>query len=115
MRIACEITSEDIRQGVQDNCDRCPGARAINRALRALGIQRAALTASVMSSWFVLCDSQDALYFEAATPPRLRDFIIAFDRLKASAKPTKFALQIPKAKIEEWRGKPLAPARRPTK
>lgn len=85
----CNITARDIKLGKRNECDRCPGARAIKRATK--------LFPSVRKYQIELYPTEASKPNLAAArvarmPPALHTFISRFDAGK-SVKPMSFILE----------------------
>ncbi len=90
MYITIKVTKRDIAYGARDNCDRCPVARAIKRAVRVNDIEIFPLTLNLYD--------RDCSYATLAIPKVASTFIESFDggAIRRHLKPFSFRLNVPK-------------------
>lgn len=90
MIVQVQVTAEHIAKGVQEDCDRCPGALAIAQFVRP-GISVEIPSGCILIGRIVM-----------ARPRELSKFIHTFDRLgRFAVSPITFPLDIPAEYLRE--------------
>ncbi len=92
MRLNVRVTEEDIERGIAEDCERCPVALALNRAL-ADELTRANLQVSIDGGTILFC-SGATLVRTVCAPACVRDFIFDFDGGDYTG-PFEFTIRLP--------------------
>lgn len=82
MKLTVEVTQADIDNGVMKECDACPMAIAVYRALVSAYPEHAELIPHVESGMTHLFDRTDQLAFTAVNPEEVTQFIWDFDEFE---------------------------------
>ncbi len=90
MLVRIDVTENEIRDGVRENCLCCPAARAINRVLNPVRYH-VVVTEDRIS---IRGNSSGSILFQCETPEVVDEFICEFDG-DIEVEPFSFPLDIP--------------------
>lgn len=82
MKLTVEVVQADIDNGIRGECESCPVAIAVYRALVAAHPEHAELIPHVEGEIAHLFDRTDMLAFTAVNPEEVLQFISDFDEFK---------------------------------
>ena len=88
MRLQLNVTADDIRLGVQEDCHKCAIARSVARTLKV-----PSRNVSVYEDAIEVRDDAHYVTHAFSTTARMRTFIDKFDENKTKVKPTSFGVQ----------------------
>ena len=93
MKLKIKVTQNDINHGRRKDCNRCPIARAVKRAVTKSKVKCLLTKIAVRLEEVILLDSWGSVDHRGYLPSRAQRFIIKFDDAK-DTKPFNFILNL---------------------